>query len=136
MSDTFGEACGIWPLLLYDTPFLDACIWHDKSYTENSWAERKIPQEQTDHWFLTQMLVIAGRDEFLQTEAYFFYRVARILGAHWWEGGRYYAPAGVLEGVVQRPGKDGETLITIPKDKSDFPERITGYLADEPDPQP
>lgn len=85
-SDTKGEGCGIAPLILKRGKLVDACKWHDKAYTEQSWAQLNLSRKEVDDWFLAQMLEIAGKSKLEKVQAYVFHGIARALGWIWWEG--------------------------------------------------
>ena len=87
MSDTKGEGCGIYPLIIRRTKFVDACDWHDLAYLQKSWHQGNLSRKTVDKWFLTQMLGKAnGRIDRIQ--AHLFYGIARLFGGFWWEGNR------------------------------------------------
>lgn len=86
MSDTKEVGCGIYPLLLKRSKFIDACSWHDQTYSEKSWAQLNLTRKEVDNWFLAQMLEIAGDSKLRKIQAYAFHGIARALGWIWWEG--------------------------------------------------
>jgi hypothetical protein len=88
MNDTKGEGCGIYPLLLKRSKFIAACTWHDKAYSDQSWAQLNLTRKEVDDWFLGQMLEIAGNSKLRMIQAYVFHGIARTLGWIWWEGRR------------------------------------------------
>ncbi len=86
MTDTEGFGCGIKPLLIKDPEFEEACIWHDKAYSTNSFAEHNLSRLRTDQHFRDMMLFRAGSSLVLQLKAWIYYHIARTVGARWWEG--------------------------------------------------
>lgn len=87
MADTRGWGCGIYPLIV-PSRFQDACDWHDRAYSENSYHQGALSREYVDRFFLRQMLLIAGRNPLRIAQAWAFYWIARRLGGLWWEGSR------------------------------------------------
>lgn len=87
-KDTEGIGCGIYPLLLKRSKFIEACSWHDQTYTEQSWAQLNLTRKEVDDWFLQQMKQIAGDSTLRKAQAYLFYGIARVLGGLWWEGSK------------------------------------------------
>lgn len=87
-SDTRGEGCGIYPLLIRNTKFVDACDFHDRAYIRDSWVQKNMTRKQCDDWFLRQTLEIAGSNKLRQAQAYLFYGIARALGGFFWEGAK------------------------------------------------
>lgn len=85
MSDTNGEGCGIWPIILRKTKAVHACDWHDLAYLENSWHQKNMSRKEVDQWFRDQMLRVAD-SRLGRAQAHIFYRIARLLGGFWWEG--------------------------------------------------
>ncbi len=86
IMETRDEGCGIWPLLLKNTRFYPACVWHDHAYTEDSWAQNNYGRLNTDRWFLKQSLEIAGGSIYHKARAYLFFGLARVFGKIFWEG--------------------------------------------------
>lgn len=86
MGDTFGEGCGIWPVLLKQGFFNDACDWHDAAYTIKSWQEGHMTRAEVDAWFHGQMLRKASGNPLRLIQAHMFFGIARALGFFWWEG--------------------------------------------------
>ena len=86
MSDTPGFGCGIYPLIIKDPEFHEACVWHDNAYMTNSFAEHNLSRARTDRHFLDMMLYRAQGSLVLKAKAYFYYTMARTFGAKWWEG--------------------------------------------------
>ncbi len=85
-ADDF-DGCGIRPFATgNDDPFYAACQWHDKAYTQGSWAENSISRHQADLQFYQQMLFIAGDNWRLRLRAWAFYKLARLFGHAYWEG--------------------------------------------------
>lgn len=84
MKDDPHVGCGIWPLLITKTKFVDACEWHDLAYLKNSWHQGKLPRAVIDRWFRDQMLRASGgfRD---RLTAWTFYGLARLFGGLFWE---------------------------------------------------
>lgn len=85
MGDSKFFGCGVYPLLIRNTKFVDACDSHDRAYLENSWHQKNLTRKQCDDWFLRQTLEIAGSNKLRQAQAYLFYGIARALGGWWWE---------------------------------------------------
>lgn len=88
MSDTKGEGCGVWPILLKGGKFEEACKWHDKAHLEQSWHQLNLSRYEIDRVFLLQMLTIAGKRKLRRLQAYVFYGLARVFGGWFWEGRR------------------------------------------------
>lgn len=88
MSDTRGEGCGIYPILVRKTKFYDACNWHDLAYLRKSWQQGHLSRKVVDKWFLGQMLRKAGGSRIARIQAHIFYGLSRLLGGFWWEGKR------------------------------------------------
>ncbi len=87
IKDDDYTGCGISPLATgKKDPFHEACAWHDKTYTENSWHQTSLGRKVIDKLFLVQMLLIAGDSWGLKLRANIYYRLARIFGARLWEG--------------------------------------------------
>jgi hypothetical protein len=86
MTDTKGYGCGIYPLIIKDPEFEEACVWHDKAYSTNSFAEHNLSRLRTDQHFRDMMLYRAGASLVLQAKAWLYYSMARAFGAKWWEG--------------------------------------------------
>lgn len=79
--------CGVGRDFSVDDPdFNDACEWHDKAYTMDSWAEHNLTRYQVDRVFLKYMLDIAGRNPLTRARAYAYYYFARLFGGKYWEG--------------------------------------------------
>jgi hypothetical protein len=84
-NDTKGTGCGIWPFLFRGWP-KNACEWHDKAYTEKSWAEHNLTRLEVDRIFLAQLKELSGRNPLKQIASRLMYGVVRALGWKWWEG--------------------------------------------------
>lgn len=85
MADTKGNDCGIYPAQFRGWVKM-ACRWHDQAYSENSWAEKNLTRKQVDDHFLSQLLLMSGRNVLKIGASYIMYGVTRLLGANWWEG--------------------------------------------------
>lgn len=85
-EDKEPERCGIGLTSTgAEDPFIAACSWHDKAYTERSWHEKNLTRKQVDQAFLAQMLTIAGDSPVLKAKAYLYYSLARLFGSTFWE---------------------------------------------------
>lgn len=88
VSEDRAIGCGVSPFITGEgDPFFNACEWHDKAYTKDSWAEHQMTRDEVDRFFLNQMLLIAGEDTLLKARAYLYYDIVRFFGCRWWEGG-------------------------------------------------
>lgn len=84
-----NDVCGYWFISTgTNEQMLDSCVWHDKAYTEGSWAQANLSRKEVDQWFYQQMLLIAGDNTLRRLKAKAFYVVARGLGWLLWEGKR------------------------------------------------
>lgn len=82
-----NDVCGYWFLNTgTKEELLAACGWHDKAYTEESWAQKNLSRKEVDLWFYNQMLIIAGDNTLRRIKAKAFYLVARLFGGLLWEG--------------------------------------------------
>lgn len=80
------DGCGVTPLSTgKKDPFYTACQWHDRAYSNLSWAERNLARKATDLHFYRQMLLIAGDNIGLRFRAWIYYRLARLFGSRFWE---------------------------------------------------
>lgn len=88
MTDTKGDKCGIDPIQIGGWP-RQICLWHDRMYTEDSWAEHNLTRKQVDDHFLAMLLEASksGRFQILKRiGSYGMWGVARLLGGFFWEG--------------------------------------------------
>jgi hypothetical protein len=86
VADDPHIACGIYPFILKDTKFIDACAWHDAMFELDSFLQRKDwTRKQVDRWFLNQMLLIS-KTRLDRAQAYLFYGIARLFGGPFYEG--------------------------------------------------
>jgi len=80
--------CGIYPLILKRTKFIDACAHHDRYYEANSLLQRRgWTRKQVDRWFLRQMLEMS-ESRLDRVKAYALYGLARLFGGPFYEGRR------------------------------------------------
>ena len=85
MRDDPHIACGIYPFILKDTKFIDACSFHDSAYLNGSFLQRKEwTRKQVDQWFLQQMLLMS-KTRLDRLQAYTFYYIARLAGGPFYE---------------------------------------------------
>lgn len=87
MKDDPHFGCGIYPLIFRGWPKY-ACLWHDKAYTHGSWAQSNLTREQTDNWFLKQMLLTSKNNPAKKAAAYTMYGIVRAVGWVFWENGK------------------------------------------------
>jgi len=89
-DDNF-DGCGISKIWLTspDDVFAKACKFHDEAYIVNSVWQHYYTRKEIDKTFLSIMLGAVEEIKgslLLKAKAYFYYYLARALGAKYWEG--------------------------------------------------
>jgi len=80
------EGCGIGYLGLIETvtPFLPACLDHDRAYDAHERGTDTRSRAEVDRAFLEHCLRLAGRSLKLRALAYVYYGLARTFGGLFW----------------------------------------------------